>query len=232
LAHVHPGCTVAIFGAGPVGLLAAHSAFIRGASQVFVVDQSRARLSIAEKLGATAINFTEGDPVEQIIEARQNDPLIMESLRPGEEKMTGVMCGIDAVGYQARSIENPEEMEDSTAVIRQLVRVVNPTGHIGVVGVYTNQDPGAPNAKAKKGIFELPWGDIFNKGLTIGTGQTPVKKYNAFLRDLIIAGQAKPSLIISHEVELDNVTEAYRLFDWRGIGEGKDYTKIILKPGN
>lgn len=232
LANVQPGCTVAIFGAGPVGLLAAHSAFIRGASQVFVVDQSEDRLAIAEKLGAIAINFTDGDPVEQIFEARRDNPLIMDSFRPGEEKMIGVMCGIDAVGYQARSIEHPEELEDSTAVIKQLVRVVNPTGHIGVVGVYTPKDPGASNAKAKKGIFDLPWGDIFHKGLSIGTGQTPVKKYNAFLRDLIIAGRATPSLIISHEVELENVTEAYRLFDWRGIGEGSEFTKIILKPNN
>lgn len=232
LANVQPGDSVAIFGAGPVGLLAAHSAFIRGASQVFVIDQSSERLAIAEKLGAIAINFTEGDPVEQIIEQRKSHPLIMDSFRPGEEKMIGVMCGIDAVGYQARSIEHPDEAEDSTAVIKQLVRLVNPTGHIGVVGVYTPKDPGAPNAKAKKGIFDLPWGDIFQKGLTIGTGQTPVKKYNAFLRDLIIAGRAKPSLIISHEVELDRVTEAYRLFDWRGVGEGSEYTKIILKPNH
>ncbi len=230
LANVQPGSTVAIFGAGPVGLLAAHSAFIRGASQVFVVDHSTERLAIAEKLGATAINFTEGDPVEQIFEARRSNPLIIDSFRPGEDKMMGVMCGIDAVGYQARSIEHPNETEDSTAVIKQLVRVVNPTGHIGVVGVYMPNDPGASNSKAKKGIFDLPWGDIFNKGLTIGTGQTPVKKYNAFLRDLIIAGRAKPSLIISHKVELDAVSEAYRLFDWRGIGEGSGYTKIILKP--
>ncbi len=229
LANVQPGSTVAIFGAGPVGLLAAHSAFIRGASQVFVVDQSEERLAIAEKLGAIAINFTEGDPVEQIIEARRSNPLIMEAFRPGEEKMIGVMCGIDAVGYQARSIEQ-QGVEDSTAVIKQLVRVVNPTGHIGIVGVYMPKDPGAPNAKAQKGFFDLPWGDIFHKGLSIGTGQTPVKKYNTFLRDLIIAGQAKPSLIVSHKVELDEVTEAYRLFDWRGVGEGKEYTKIVLKP--
>jgi glutathione-independent formaldehyde dehydrogenase len=232
LAHVQPGCTVAIFGAGPVGLLAAHSAFIRGASQVFVVDQSEVRLAIAEKLGATAINFAESDPVEQIIEARRSNPLIMDSFRPGEERMIGVMCGIDAVGYQARSIENPDKAEDSMAVIKQLVRLVNPTGHIGIVGVYSPKDPGALNANGKKGIFDFPWGDVFQKGLSIGTGQTPVKKYIAFLRDLIISGKAKPSLIISHKIELDKVTEAYRLFDWRGIGEGSEYTKIVLKPNS
>lgn len=230
LANVQPGSTVAIFGAGPVGLLAAHSAILRGASQVFVVDQSEKRLEIAEKFGAIPINFTDGDPVEQILEIRKKNPLIMGSFRPGEEKMLGVMCGIDAVGYQARSVENPEKKEDSTATIKQLARIVNPTGYIGIVGVYMSEDPGAKNSEEKQGIFNLPLGELFKKGITIGMGQTPVKKYNAFLRDLIIAGRAKPSLIVSHRIELDQLENAYRQFDLRGIGEGKDYTKIILKP--
>jgi len=230
LAQVQPGSTVAIFGAGPVGLLAAHSAFIRGASQVFVVDQSEERLAIAEQLGAIPINFREGDPVQQIFDIRRANPLITESLRPGEEKMPGVMCGIDAVGYQARSTDDPDHQEDPSIVLQQLIRVVNPTGHIGVVGVYMPQDQEAIDNLAKQGILKFSFGKVFEKGLSIAAGQTPVKKYNTYLRDLIIAGQAKPSLIISHSVELDQVSEAYRLFDWRGIGEGKEYTKIILKP--
>jgi glutathione-independent formaldehyde dehydrogenase len=230
LANVQPGSTVAIFGAGPVGLLAAHSAFIRGASQVFVIDQSEERLEIAKQLGAIPINFRDGDPVDQIFDIRQSDPLIAESLRPGEEKMPGVMCGIDAVGYQARSIHDPDGQEDPAAILKQLIRVVNPTGHIGVVGVYMPQDDEAVDDLAQQGILKFSFGEVFHKGLTIGTGQTPVKKYVHHLRDLIIAGQAKPSLIISHSVELEHVSEAYRLFDWRGVGEGSDYTKIILKP--
>lgn len=231
LANVQPGSTVAIFGAGPVGLLAAHSAFIRGASQVFVVDQSEERLDIARQLGAIPINFKDGDPVDQIFAIRASDPLIVESLRPGEEKMAGVMCGIDAVGYQARSDQRPEE-EDPAAVLKQLIRVVNPTGSIGVVGVYMPKDKDAIDSLAQQGILKFSFGEVFFKGLTIGTGQTPVKKYVNYLRDLIISGQAKPSLIISHAVELEQVSEAYRLFDWRGVGEGKDYTKIVLKPHN
>jgi glutathione-independent formaldehyde dehydrogenase len=68
LAQVGPGDTVAIYGAGPVGLMAAHSAFLRGASQVFVVDKEPDRLRLAERFGATAINFAEADPNEVIIE--------------------------------------------------------------------------------------------------------------------------------------------------------------------
>src|ERR1700710_1907924 len=58
LAQVSPGKTVAIFGAGPVGLMAAHSAMLRGASQVFVIDKQADRLALAEQFGATAIDFS------------------------------------------------------------------------------------------------------------------------------------------------------------------------------
>lgn len=229
LAHVEPGSTVAIFGAGPVGLLAAHSAFIRGAAQVYVVDRSEQRLKIAKDLGAIPVNFEDGSPVDQIFEARKKNKLIRQSLRPGEEKMKGVMCGIDAVGYQGRSVEDPES-EDPAAVLNQLIEVVNATGHIGMVGVYFPEDPGAPNEKAKNGILEIRWGKFFEKGLTLGCGQTPVKKYNAYLRDLIIAGRANPSRIISHRVPIEKAPEAYQHFDARGTGEGSEYTKVVLKP--
>src|ERR1700753_1353087 len=45
LAGVQPGSTVAVFGAGPVGLMAALSAGVRGAAQVFVVDFQPDRLA-------------------------------------------------------------------------------------------------------------------------------------------------------------------------------------------
>jgi glutathione-independent formaldehyde dehydrogenase len=58
-------------------------------------------------------------------------------------------------------------------------------------------------------------------------GQAPVKRYNEYLRDLIIAGKAKPSFIVSHRLPLEAAPEAYKNFDARG----SEYTKIVLKPG-
>jgi glutathione-independent formaldehyde dehydrogenase len=226
LANVQPGSTVAIFGAGPVGLLAAHSALIRRASQVFVVDHSKERLKLAEKIGAIPIDFSKGEPAEQIFKIRKKNPLITESLRPGEEKNKGVMCGIDAVGYQAVS---RGKNEDPTAVLKQLIKVVNPAGFIGVVGVYPTHDPQAKTASHKKGELELPFGEAFSKGLTIAMGQTPVKKYMAFLRDLIVAGKAKPSIIISDHISIEKAPEAYEKFDERGMGKGKKTTKVVIK---
>src|SRR5690606_1546319 len=59
LADVRPGDTVAVYGGGPVGLMAAYSAMLRGASKVFVVDRIPERLQKAESIGAIPINFQE-----------------------------------------------------------------------------------------------------------------------------------------------------------------------------
>jgi glutathione-independent formaldehyde dehydrogenase len=63
LAHVSPGETVAIFGAGPVGLMAAYSCLLRGASEVYVVDRVPERLAKAKQISAIPIDFSKGDPV-------------------------------------------------------------------------------------------------------------------------------------------------------------------------
>jgi len=227
LAGVSPGDTVAVFGAGPVGLLAAYSCQLRGAAEIYVIDSVPERLAKVREMGATAIDFTEGEPCKQISELRANDPLRRGALRPGEEKMAGVMCGIDAVGYQARRFADPDQ-ENPIQVMEELVHVVNPTGRIGIIGVYFPEDPGARDSAAKQGQFQLPLGQLFDKGISIGMGQCPVKKYNAYLRDLIIAGRAKPSFIVSHRLTLDEAPGAYEKFDRRVEG----YTKVILKPGN
>jgi glutathione-independent formaldehyde dehydrogenase len=57
-----------------------------------------------------------------------------------------------------------------------------------------------------------------------------VKKYNAYLRDLIIAGRAKPDFIVSHRLPLSEAPHAYEQFDKRGVDGGEAWTKVLLKP--
>lgn len=225
LAQVGPGDTVAVWGAGPVGLMAAYSSLIRGASEVYVVDGVASRLEKAAEIGAIPIDFTSGDPVEQIFAERKKRAGRDDALTPGEDKMPGVMCGIEAVGYQARD-EDDVSKESPTQTIDDLVRVVNTTGRIGIVGVWFPEDPGGVDEPAKHGRFELPLGMMFEKGFQIGMGQCPVKTYQKHLRDLIIAGRAKPSFLVSHDLSLEDAADAYRRFDRREEG----WTKIILKP--
>ena len=209
LAQVSPGESVAVYGAGPVGLMAAYSALIRGASEVFVVDRIPERLAKAKEIGAIAINFEEGDPAEQIKEQTNGE---------GTDK------GIDAVGYQAHASEGTAE--EPAIVLNALIATVRPTGMLGIPGLYVPADPGAPDEQAKQGKLLVSIGKMFEKGLRMGTGQTNVKRYNRQLRDLIIAGTAKPSFVVSHEPPLEQAPEAYAKFDKRVDG----YTKVILHP--
>jgi glutathione-independent formaldehyde dehydrogenase len=209
LAGVEPGRTVAIFGAGPVGLMAAHSANIRGAAQTFVVDFQPDRLALAEKMGATAINLGQADATEAIMDATDG---------------FGVDCGVEAVGYQAH---DPSGQEHPGLVLDALVQVVRATGKIGVVGVYEPSDEGASTEDAKQGRYDFDYGTAFTKGISIGSGQCPVMRYNRWLRDSIIRGQAHPGQIVSHELSLDEAVHAYDQFDQRADG----WTKVLLHPG-
>ena len=229
LAHVRPGDSVAIFGAGPVGLLSALSARIKGASEIYVVDSIPERLErVANVDGAIAIDYSKGDPVEQILALRKPHRELVQNLRPGSgDKMPGVMCSIDAVGYEAFSDDAPNEEQKPNQVLEDCIRVTNPTGHVGLIGVYFPEDPGGKDENEKQGKFMLSLGQAWNKGLTIGMGQAPVKRYNVYLRDLIVAGLAKPSFIVSHHLPLEAGPDAYDKFDKRIEG----YTKVLLKPG-
>ncbi len=213
LAMVQPGSTVAIFGAGPVGLLAAHSAALRGAAEIYVVDKSGARLSLAKRQGAIPIDFTKGDPAEQIVELRRKNKELQQALRPGEEKMPGVMCAIDAVGYQAFGRDG--EKAEPSRVLMDIAKVINATGTVGLIGVYTHNDPGAKDAAERKGEIALPIGELWSKGVTIGMGQTPVKSYHYQLRDLIMAKKARPGAIVSHRISLEDAPKLYKEFDKR-----------------
>jgi glutathione-independent formaldehyde dehydrogenase len=209
LADVRPGESVAVYGGGPVGLMAAYSAILRGARKVFVVDRVAERLQKAEEIGAIPINFADGNPVEQIMNQTEGE---------GTDK------GIDAVGYQAQA--RGEEREEPATVLNSLVETVRPTGALGIPGLYVPSDPGGPDEQAKHGMLLVAVGRLFEKGLRLGTGQCNVKRYNRQLRNMIIEGRARPGFVVSHELSLDEAPSAYEKFDKRVEG----YTKVVLHP--
>lgn len=148
LSNFSPGESIAVFGAGPVGLMAAYSASLRGASRIFVVDKVPERLEAAKKIrGATPIDFSAGDAVEAIIKA--NDRKMVDRL-------------VDAVGYQAVG-SGKGEGEVPNVVLEQCIMVTRATGGIGVPGLYVPADPGAPDEKAAKGMMMMSFGKLFEK---------------------------------------------------------------------
>ena len=208
LSGLLPGESIAIYGAGPVGLMAAHAAMIKGASQVFVVDSHPDRLALAAKLGATPINTAQTQAVEQIL-----------NLTNGR----GTDRGCECVGYQCCDKHGHEANHET---MNNLVASTKPTGGIGVVGVFVPQDPNAATDLAKEGKMAFDFGSFWFKGQQIRTGQANVKAYNRRLAELIHHDRAKPSQIISHRLKLSEGPEAYKQFDARDDG----WTKVVLKP--
>ena len=208
MAGVQPGDQTVIYGAGPVGCMAAYSAILKGASRVMVVDRHPDRLKKVEEIGAIAIDDSAVDPVEAVNEMTMG---------------LGADNGCECVGYQAH---DPDGVEHPNETLNRLVQSVRFTGGIGVVGVFVPEDPGGPDELAKNGQVAFDFGEFWFRGQTMGTGQCPVKRYNRRLRDLIAGEKAKPSWIVSHELTLDDAPNAYEHFDDRDEG----WTKVVLHP--
>lgn len=220
---VAPGDTVAVFGGGAVGLLAAYSARLRGAARVYVVDAIAARLDIAGELGAIPIDFLRGDPIEQIKE-RQSKWRSGRAFR-SEDPLSGVTCAIDAIGFQARS-QDDYSKEDPLWVTDTIAGLINPAGRVAIIGVWPSADPNGVLPSLKDGKLTVPWSKLFNKNVRIAMGRDDDKRWNRKLRDMIITGAAKPSRVVSHRLPLEQAPDAYVKFDERRDG----YIKVILKP--
>jgi glutathione-independent formaldehyde dehydrogenase len=211
LAGVGPGDQTLVYGAGPVGLMAAYSALLKGAGRVWVADHQKDRLQLAEDIGAIPVDLTSEDPAEVVKDATLG---------------LGADNGCECVGYQAH---DPSGREDAALTLNGLIDAVRFTGSIGVVGVFLPEDPGGAEAQGEleaQGKVALDYGLMWLKGQRMGTGQAPVKKYNRALRDLIAAGRAEPGFVVSHELPLEEAPSAYEHFDNRDEG----WTKVVLHP--
>ncbi|KAK2018409.1 alcohol dehydrogenase GroES-like domain-containing protein [Colletotrichum eremochloae] len=210
-----PGDSVAVFGAGPVGLLCAYSAIIRGASAVYSIDHVPERLAKAASIGAVPINFTKGGSAsEQIL-----------ALQPG-----GVNRSVDCVGEECLDADLKPQQD---FVIREAVTVTSIGGGIGVPGVYwaLPKSAGVPNGNKVKRNISFPISDFWIKNLTIQAGIVDGKDKLPALVRLIESGRARPGFIVTAEFDLDDAPKAYKRFDkkldikvlFRGAGrEGRD----------
>ena len=196
-AGVTTGSTVLISGAGPVGLAAAASAFLLGASVVVVADFNKERLAQARSFGCETIDLSQGGTIAERIEQILGVP--------------EVDCAIDCVGFEAKG----QDGEDQPAtVLNQLMEATRAAGAIGIPGLYVTADPGARDGAAKSGNLSIRLGLGWAKSHALFTGQTPVMKYHrglmmAILHDRIQIAKAVNTTVIS----LDNATRGYADFD-------------------
>lgn len=206
-AMVQPGAKIAIFGAGPVGLMAAACARLLGAETIFMVDHHDFRLRFAQDTyGVIPINFDEtDDPAEAILTATQG---------------RGVDATIDAVGFEAKGsrletvLTNLKLEGASGFVLRQAIACTRRGGVVSVPGVYAGP------------IHAFLFGDAFDKGLTFRMGQTHVARYMPMLLEHIIEGRLQPQEIITHVRPLAEAAEAYAMFDTKE----DDCRKVVLVP--
>jgi threonine dehydrogenase-like Zn-dependent dehydrogenase len=207
-AGIKPGSSLAIYGAGPVGLMTAASAKFLGAEKIFIVDHNQYRLDFArEYYGAIPINFDEvDDPAEAIIEQT--------------EGYRGVDAAIDAVGFEAKgsaveTVLTTLKIEASSGkALRQCIAAVRRGGVVSVPGVYAGF------------IHGFLFGDAFDKGITFKMGQTHVHPFLPELLEQIIQGNLRPEIIISHRLALKDAAEGYRIFNEKE----QECRKVILRP--
>ena len=208
--EIKPTDTVAIWGAGPVGLFALQSAKMMGARQVIVIDEVPERLAIAERMGAITIDFSKESTVERLNELTDNK---------------GPECCIDCVGMEAHSgytLEHAYDRIKQTVmaetdrphVLREMIYVCRPGGTISVPGVYGGI------------VDKIPFGAAMNKSLTFKMGQTHVNKWADDLLRRIEEGQFDTTSFISHRGTLEDAPELYKTFRDKADG----CTKVVLTP--
>ena len=207
---IEPTDPVAIWGAGPVGQMTIRSAIILGAKQVISIDQVPERLSMSKAAGAIPINFEQESVLERLNDLTKGK---------GPDK-----C-IDAVGMEAHASVQLEHIYDRVKqavmletdrphVLREMAYVCRSAGTLSVPGVYGGF------------IDKFPMGQIMNKGLTIRTGQTHVRKWTDDLLRRIEEGQIDPSFVITHQRPLEEGPELYATFREKKDG----CIKVVLKP--
>jgi len=207
---IRPGDVVAVWGAGPVGLLAIKCAYLLGAERVICLERERYRMLRAVEAGAEALSVDDGE--------------VLEQLRDKTGGRGPDVC-IEAVGMEAHG-PSFDAMYDRLAqslffeterpvALRQAILACRKGGTVSMAGVF--------GGVADK----IPFGAAFNKALTLKMGQTHVHRYMRPLLDLIERGRLDPTFIISHHLPLEDAPRAYAMFR----NKSDDCVKVVLQPG-
>jgi threonine dehydrogenase-like Zn-dependent dehydrogenase len=209
--NVQPGDTVAVWGAGPVGLLAMVCLRLLGAERIIAIDDVPERLRLAQAHGGA-----------ELIDSSRVDVLDgLHELTAGR----GPDACLDAVGMEAhgtslmsdlydRAKQNLRLETDRPAVLRQTIMACRKGGTVSLAGVYAGWDD------------KVPMGAAFNKGLTLRMGQTHMMRYMRPLLARIERGELDPTFVISHRFPIDRASEAYRMFRRKEDG----IVKVVLQP--
>lgn len=208
--NIQPEDTIAVWGCGPVGLMAIKSAFLLGAQRVIAIDTVLERLEMAREAGAETLDFLDVDIYEKI-----------RDLTNGR----GVDASIDAVGSEAHVTASFDSVVDKIKmatymgtdrphVLRQAIQCTRNFGIVSIVGVYGGY------------LDKIPIGSAMNRGLTFRMAQTPVQHYLPLLMQRIQKGEIDPSFVITHRGSLEDGPNFYKTFRDKHDG----CVKVVLNP--
>lgn len=191
---IQEGDTVVVFGAGPIGIMAAKSAWLFGAGRVIVIDKLDYRLEFVKEFAQCEVyNFT-----------ALEDPVVF--IKKITDSLGADVC-IDAVGAEAAGdtmntmLGRKMLMQGgSTTALHWAINSVKKGGIVSIVGVYGPIDA------------LVPIGNVVNKGITIRAGQCSVKRLLPKMIEHVKSGNIKPKEMITHRIPLEEVAEGYHIF--------------------
>lgn len=231
LAEIGDGDVVAVFGAGPVGQLAALSARMQGAGRVLIVDGNTDRLEMARLQNAETVNFNAEDPVQaireltrgigadRVIDAVGVDAQLPKS-GPAAEEAAKLIDQFgdeqEAVAPRIAPADGQWEPGDAPSLaLRWAAGAVAKAGTIGIIGVYPPQHQ------------SFPIGQAMNENLTVKMGNCNHRKYVPGLLSKIASGAADPTTVWTRQETVPSAIAAYQEFDKRSPG----WTKVTLEVG-
>jgi threonine dehydrogenase-like Zn-dependent dehydrogenase len=220
-ADVPKGGTVAVFGLGPIGQMAARIALHHG-FRAIGVDRVPERLNMAERHGVRTIDAAQrddvADAVRELTDGRGADSVIdavgMEAHGSPVAELGQKIAGVlpDAVAEPLMS----KAGIDRLSALYECIDSVRRAGTISLSGVYGGMaDP-------------MPMLTLFDKGVRIAMGQAHVKRWIPDLLPLV--GHESDPLgvrdLATHHLPLDEAPNAYDIFQRKADGA----IKILLEP--
>jgi threonine dehydrogenase-like Zn-dependent dehydrogenase len=213
MCDIQPGDVVAVWGAGPVGLFAIASAKLLGAERVIAIDRFPYRLRMAvERAGATdVVNYEELDGItvagalKELTGGRGPDKCI---------EAVGMEAHAPGLSYAYDRAKQALRLEtDRPIALREAIMACRNGGIVSVIGVYGGF------------IDKFPMGAVMNRALTIRSGQCHAHRYMRPLLERIERGEIDPTMVVTHQLPLEQASRGYDMFLHKRDG----CEKVVLK---
>ncbi len=204
-AQLKGGETVAVFGCGPVGLMAMKAAWLRGAERVIGLDVEQYRLDMAKKTCNAITLMADDNAIERIREMTggRGADVVVDAV--GMEADRNILDRVKAaINFQSGTIN----------ALKMCLSAVRRAGTVSVVGVYGTN------------FGDFPWGQIFEKALRIESGQAPVQKYIDRLLEHLKNKEVVLDDIITHKLPLSKAAHGYDIFNKKE----DNCVKVVLYP--